>query len=252
MTLPKIACICPTYHRPQVLADSIECFNRQTYPLDRRELIILDDGGQYDHQRGPGWNLVSLPVRFRTLGEKRNATAALVSPDVTHFALWDDDDIYLPWHLENMAEVFQAGCEWSKPRDLFINRGNTLQRKGTTFLYHAMWGFSRELFLSVGGYPAMQSGQDQGLLARFKQAKVDYDKADEEKRKRDKLVKADWQSPTGPTSFVYRWHSYTGAKHLSAMGSGGYEKRAKEKIEHVSQIKPAWSRDWAAMARACK
>ena len=232
MTLPKIACLCPTYHRPQVLADCIECFNRQTYPIDRRELIILDDGGQYDHQSGPGWNLVSLPVRFRTLGEKRNATAALVSPDVTHFALWDDDDIYLPWHLQNMAEVFEAGCEWSKPRDLFIHSGGPFRRKGTTFLYHAMWGFSRELFLAVGGYPAMQSGQDQGLLKRFKQAKTE------------------WKSPSGDTSFAYRWHSYPGAKHLSAMGNGGYESRKKEKIEHVGRIKPAWSKDWAALAKA--
>ncbi|HUT14422.1 MAG TPA: hypothetical protein VMY42_28310, partial [Thermoguttaceae bacterium] len=57
----------------------------------------------YDEQMGPGWWLLSLGKRFRTLGEKPNACAALASADVDAFAVWDDDDICLPWHLEAMA-----------------------------------------------------------------------------------------------------------------------------------------------------
>src|SRR5690606_40696836 len=77
----KIAAICCTYKRPTLLAEAIECFIRQDYPAELRELIVLDDAGQYGNQRGDGWRIVSLPVRFRTLGEKRNASAALVSAD---------------------------------------------------------------------------------------------------------------------------------------------------------------------------
>jgi len=99
----KIACLCCTYNRPEQLAEAIESFQRQTYPLAKRELIVLDDAGQYDEQMGPGWWLLSLGKRFRTLGEKPNACAALASADVDAFAVWDDDDICLPWHLEAMA-----------------------------------------------------------------------------------------------------------------------------------------------------
>jgi glycosyltransferase involved in cell wall biosynthesis len=89
----KLAAICCTYKRPAQLAESIECFLRQDYPIERRELVVLDDAGQYADQQGKGWRLVSLGVRFRTLGEKRNASAALVSSDVEGYCVWDDDDM---------------------------------------------------------------------------------------------------------------------------------------------------------------
>ena len=92
----KLAALCCTYLRPDGLGQLIECFNRQDYPLELRELVILDDAGQYENQSGDGWRLVSIPSRFRSLGEKRNACAALASPDVEGFLVADDDDIYLP------------------------------------------------------------------------------------------------------------------------------------------------------------
>ncbi|HUT09603.1 MAG TPA: GH32 C-terminal domain-containing protein [Thermoguttaceae bacterium] len=49
-----------------------------------------------DEQTGPGWWLLSVGKRFRTLGENRNACAALASADGNAFAVWDDDDICLP------------------------------------------------------------------------------------------------------------------------------------------------------------
>jgi len=55
----------------------IHCFLEQDYPAGQRELIVLDDAGQYENQSGPGWRLVSTAQRFPTLGEKRNAAAAL-------------------------------------------------------------------------------------------------------------------------------------------------------------------------------
>ncbi|MGE4341143.1 MAG: glycosyltransferase, partial [Pigmentiphaga sp.] len=42
----KIACLCCTFNRPAQLAEAIESFLRQTHP--DKELIILDDAGQYD------------------------------------------------------------------------------------------------------------------------------------------------------------------------------------------------------------
>ncbi len=94
----KLAAICCTYRRPRELATAVECFLRQDY-VDR-EMIVLDDAGQFapDALDGlPRVKLVTSPVRFRTLGEKRNASAALASPDVDAYCVWDDDDIYLPW-----------------------------------------------------------------------------------------------------------------------------------------------------------
>jgi hypothetical protein len=72
------------------------------YPRERRDLIIVDNG-QYEHQQGDGWHMVSIPSRFRSMGEKRNTCAALVSPDGEGF-LVADDDIYLPHRFRTQAQ----------------------------------------------------------------------------------------------------------------------------------------------------
>ncbi len=51
--------------------------------------------------------MVTTTKRFCTLGEKRNASAALASADVDAYAVWGDDDIYLPGHLEAIACLFE-------------------------------------------------------------------------------------------------------------------------------------------------
>jgi len=227
----KIACLCVTYNRPAQLAESIECFRRQTYPAEKRELVILDDAGQYDPaacDHLPGVKLVTTRHRFRTLGEKRNACAGLVSPDVDALAVWDDDDIYLPWHLERAAELLSSGkTAWSWPAEIWVDHSRTLKRKKTKGLFHATWVLTRDAFLKANSYPAMQSGQDQALGSRLKRAGF-------------RPV-----SPAGLPSFVYRWFTYHGARHLSAMGRGGYEQRGEEKIvPHVGRVQPIWSKNW--------
>ena len=48
MIAMKIAAVCITYLRPRQLGWMIECFLRQDYPPQRRQLVILDDAGQYE------------------------------------------------------------------------------------------------------------------------------------------------------------------------------------------------------------
>ena len=64
----KIAAVCVTYLRPVGLGRMLACFLQQDYP--DRELVILDDAGQYDDQEGDRWRLVSVSKRYPTLGEK--------------------------------------------------------------------------------------------------------------------------------------------------------------------------------------
>ena len=75
----KLAALCCTYLRPDGLGQLIECFKRQNYPLDQRELVILDDAGQYENQSGEGWRLVSIPSRFPVSWRK---TKCLRGPDI--------------------------------------------------------------------------------------------------------------------------------------------------------------------------
>ena len=130
---------------------AIESFLRQDYPV--RELVILDDAGQYPASlRGHRWQVVSIATRFRTLGEKRNAVAALASSDADILAVWDDDDIYLPWHLSAMVMAL-AEHDVAIPSFCYIEDHKGLRQTKTKGLFHPGWAFRRAAFDQVNGYP---------------------------------------------------------------------------------------------------
>lgn len=167
----KIAAVCVTYKRPYSLARLIGCFEAQTHP--DRELVILDDAGQYEDQEGPGWRLKSLAERLPTLGEKRNAALAMVSPDVEAVAVWDDDDCYLPHALAACADSL-ATASWIRPGLIYIANGDRSLVRYRTYtgsrrhmLFHAAWAFRRDLLDRIGGYDCVGCGEDQRLMRKL-------------------------------------------------------------------------------------
>lgn len=239
MSLPKLACICCTYARPQLLPHALQSYLMQDYPADRCEMIILDDAGQYvsqSHAEPKPWHLVSVSKRFRTLGEKRNASAALASADVDAYVVWDDDDIYLPWTLKAHAAALEK-ASWSFPSTVLVENAITqaLKTHEAKSLFHPAWAFSREAFRAVSGYPFQQSGQDQGLARRFRRAKIP----------RANPIQLGFDP-----YFVYRWGS-SGSWHLSAMDvREGYDRLAKQrhKGRPIERILPSWPVDYSRAA----
>lgn len=231
MTLPYLTVICATYNRPVLLAEVLECYLRQDY-AGRCELVILDDLGQYAPTFQDGdrpWRLAVSPQRFRTLGEKRNATAALASPQSEAYAVCDDDDLYLPHWLTAVGTAL-AEADLVRPSRVYHEKDGRFWTKPGQGLYHGAWGFRREAFVQVGGYPWMQSGQDLGLLTRLKGC--DARQAD--------------TTPAGTRPYyVYRWH--TGSPHISALkkGDAGYQQMMAPPVKRV-ELKPHWRADYLA------
>jgi glycosyltransferase involved in cell wall biosynthesis len=202
----KIAAVCCTFLRPRQLGELIHCFLRQDYPAQQRELVILDDAGQYASQQGNRWRLVSLSRRYRTLGEKRTAAAALVSDDVEALAVWDDDVLYLPWALRASAAALRHS-PWSRPSLVLHRQPNgSLSQHETGGMFHGGWAYTREVFDQIGGYPARNNGEDQALARRMLRAGV---------------------RPADPIGlgyepfYVFRRGNSDGW-HLSSMGRDGY------------------------------
>lgn len=206
----KIAAVCVTFNRPRTLGQMIRCFERQDHA--ERELVVLDDAGQYPSTEGPGWRLVSVPKRFPTLGEKRNAAARLVSPDVEALAVWDDDDLYMPWALRASAAALRRAA-WSRPSlVLHPQRDGSLRQHETGGLFHSGWAYRRDIFERVGGYAAMNNGEDQELARRFAQLGVGQF---------DPLS-------LGLSPFlVYRWRE---GPHISSAGRHGYDNWGRREI----------------------
>jgi hypothetical protein len=167
-----MAVVTCTWHRPKQLGHLVKCFLEQDYPAESRELVILDDAGMYQPMRGDGWQLVSIARRFKTLGEKRNATLGLVSPDTRAVAIWDDDDIYLPHALSSQARTL-SDFEWCRPSQVLYEQSDgTLSRHLTNGLYQGGWAFRLDVLNRVGGYRAVSICEDQELAQRLIAANV--------------------------------------------------------------------------------
>ncbi len=221
----KIAAVCCTYLRPEHLGWLVKCFLEQDYP--NRELVILDDAGQYDDQRGDRWRLISRDRRFPTLGAKRNAAVALASPDAEALAVWDDDDIYLPWALSACVGALKV-APWSRPSLVLHERADgKLRQHRTGGLFHGGWAYTREAFQQAGGYPAMDNGEDQALAQRLRQAGV---------------RQADPCTLGYKPFYLYRWKSGAGY-HLSGMGPKGYQELGRRPVERAT-LNIAWPRDF--------
>jgi hypothetical protein len=203
----------------------IESFLRQDYPAADRELVILDDVGQYENQQGDGWQLVSIPRRFHTLGEKRNACAALASPDVQGFLVTDDDDVYLPHWFRATARALQE-AEWSRPGLVLLEDGDGLKEHDTEGLYHGGWAFRREAFYRVRGYDAYNAGEDVELAGRMEEAGV---------------------SQCDPCQFerpFYIYRDNNDSYHLSHLLDGGYERLAATDPIAKAPVQVGWPRDY--------
>ncbi len=103
---------------------------------------------------------------------------------------------------------------------------------------HALGGWSRSLFDEAGGYPHIESGQDQGLEDRF-QASGQRD-----------VRPLDAQD----VFYIYRFPG-TGSYHLSAHGFGTVMDKAERFVrENVRpgeyELAPAWGADYTGLAAA--
>lgn len=111
MNTPFLSVCCPTYKRPELLAEFYDCFLKQDYPMDRRELIILDDAGQFVpfHDEANNVRLISLADKIDTIGEKRNIAVSYANPESDIYVVADDDDLYFPHWLPTIGNYMSHG-----------------------------------------------------------------------------------------------------------------------------------------------
>ncbi len=234
MTKPFISCLCPTWRRPKLLANAIACFEAQDYPVDRCELIVLDDAGQIKPYRSPAWekcdvgyvntaagqsdvpggiSIISISRRFNSLPEKYNALAAMARGDV--LAVWEDDDIYLPHHLSLIAEHIE-GRAWAKPdcvRSLYTGHDEIEAADGR---FHASIALKRDAFIQAGGWPLTTAlNFDQQMFKRL--ANVDS----------EGIHRFAGIYNTDDPSYVFRWGS-TGSYHGQGLGDDWWDKAANQ------------------------
>lgn len=118
----KISCIMNTYRRFTCVNRSIRLFLNQDCDVEK-ELIIYNTDTQYPMTLSE--DLLDKNIRvvnnntnlqtgedYKNIGDIRRDS--LTHAEGTHYICWDDDDIFLPWHIRQCVDGFIKNPEiWS-------------------------------------------------------------------------------------------------------------------------------------------
>jgi len=105
-SLPLVSVLTPTYNRRRFIPSLIECFKQQTYPMNRIEWIILDDGKEKSTDLFIDSGLKNIqyyPEDIKlNIGAKRNKLNSLATGEI--IVCMDDDDYYPPTRIIHVVE----------------------------------------------------------------------------------------------------------------------------------------------------
>lgn len=111
--LPFVSICTPTYNRRPFIPIMFQCFHNQTYPKDRIEWIIVDDGTDKIEDLIKEANIPQIKYfqldQKMTLGAKRNYMHSKTSGSILVYM--DDDDYYPPERVEHSVETLQKNPE---------------------------------------------------------------------------------------------------------------------------------------------
>ena len=153
---PFVSLCTPTFNRRPFVKSMIQCFNHQTYPKDRIEWIIVDDGTDKIEDlvlHIPQVKYLKFDEKM-TLGKKRNVLNDTAKGDIIVYM--DDDDYYPPERISHAVEMLQkspqALCAGSSEMFIYFKHINKMYKFGPYGPNHATaatFAFKKELLLKT-------------------------------------------------------------------------------------------------------
>ena len=106
--LPFVSVCTPTFNRRPFIENMFECFRNQTYPKEKMEWIIVDDGTDkikdlVDKANIPQIKYFAVNEKMK-LGKKRNFMHEKTSGSILVYM--DDDDYYPPQRVQHAVDKF--------------------------------------------------------------------------------------------------------------------------------------------------
>lgn len=114
----------PTCGRTVCIGESIYSFMNQTYPDTHRKLIILDTHPQNIQTNIPLPPNITYLKRnshsYKNLGDKYRELISMVAGEL--FCIWEDDDLWLPNHIETLVQSYNVNHSNSNNPKKFGNK----------------------------------------------------------------------------------------------------------------------------------
>jgi glycosyltransferase involved in cell wall biosynthesis len=161
-SLPFVSICTPTFNRRPFFPYLVQCFLNQTYPKDRMEWIIVDDGTDKIQ------DLIEEIIKTKSLsnikyhyykdrmllGKKRNIMHSLCSGEIIIYM--DDDDYYPPERVSHAVEKLEKNKNYliagSSELHIYFKKQNKIYQFGPYKENHstaATFAFRKELLLET-------------------------------------------------------------------------------------------------------
>lgn len=136
--MKKVSFVCTTYRRFYCVRRIVSQYNAQTYP--NKELIIFNTDIDYPYElsfEDDSIIIINNNTDYKT-GKKYENRGQICRDAVTHatgdyFLLADDDDIYLPWHLQQAVEgIEESNTDAWKPQKSFFSTPDKVELSQNT------------------------------------------------------------------------------------------------------------------------
>lgn len=187
-SLPFVTAICPHYRQPKLLANSLALFLAQTYPAERRQLVILDDSDTYYNHSSEGFMLWSESERIQpSLYAKYNKLLTLMPEQTEIVLVWETNGLYLPGYIWEHVHALTQDLvkqtfpymtqgsprfvnEFSKPSHVLSDYHwpdhKRLVVEKAAGRFHSSMAFTKDLITRIGGWPKTKRADfDQQLIS---------------------------------------------------------------------------------------
>lgn len=183
-----------TYGRFTFLREAVSCFLAQT-ALQNAVLIVYNQHPVPILFHHPNVRVINEPGTAMSMRQLRHRMVACVEDGIELVQFWDDDDHYLPWHIETAIDSIGNAVAW-KPKSSWWREQPGLYRLAENS-FEASWTFKTDYLRSM--------------------TFADVDKYEEHPaythaRANQLLVRADLGSSS---SYIYRWR---GTDNVSVYG----------------------------------
>lgn len=129
----KVSLICTTYRRAYCIERIYSMFKAQTYP--NVELVLFNTDEEYPYElwfEDKSVKIINNGIDYKTKKPYTNrgdiCRDAVTHADGDYFMLMDDDDIYLPWYVEQgVRKIEEVGKDSWKPEKSFFATQHKLE-----------------------------------------------------------------------------------------------------------------------------
>jgi len=181
-----------TYGRVGLAREAVACFLAQT-AASRATLLIYNQHPAPISFSHPRVRVVNEPIRYPALRQVKRRMHELARPDAEFIHWWDDDDLYLPWHLEDCLDHIRDAVAWKPASSWFWQHDGEISRTRNQF--EGSWMFRTEFLAAApldthpdySDHPVIMQAMESGQVATTEFG--------------------------DRTSYIYRWA--TGAPHVS-------------------------------------